>query len=133
MHSGGARAARSAAPRQPGNEGILNMGKQVLTVAPGGALSGLQRRRGDGLDLTRMGRARVERASLVEWEEMMQGWTITPLVGPTRGVVLTIDEFARAHGARRVAGGSALVFSDYETAVAAEVQYLDALRLRGEL
>lgn len=50
--------------------------RQVITIAPDGAMSGLQRKPGQGIDLTKFGKASITRASLIEWDEQFQRWFI---------------------------------------------------------
>jgi hypothetical protein len=61
--------------------------RQVITIAPDGAMSGLQRKPGQGLDLTKFGKAAISRASLIEWDEQFQRWYIDVQQDAGRGDV----------------------------------------------
>ncbi len=137
------------------------MSQQVITIAPGGAMSGLQRKRGRGVDVRQFGHATIERASEITWNEMDQCWHVRLLnrkvlewMHPKRSIMIECGEGAtlcmfywvKAMPARETymisAGASPpkgstnlskrcwLAFEDYDDAVAAEVAFLDALRLR---
>ena len=51
------------------------MSKQVLIVDPHGSIRGLVHKK-SGVDLRRLGRAEIERVTLVEWDAEKQGWYI---------------------------------------------------------
>lgn len=115
---------------------------QVVTISPEGVISGLQVKPGKGLDLTKIGKASVERVSLVEWSEEHQGWFVQIIRGPKAGTVLTRAVWAAAglrehledpgnSIAARVAEDGTLLFVDYDDGVRAEIMYLDKLRLQG--
>lgn len=117
--------------------------KQVITITPGGGMSGLQRKPGQGLDLTKFGKATVVRASEIVWDEDPQAWTVKLLNTGTvlDGVVLTYRMWDVAVEADYPAGShpdagvkdQQMRFDDYDQAVKAEIEYLDALRLKGLL
>ncbi len=135
--------------RHHGRNRIMN--QQVITVAPDGTMSGLQRKRGRGVDLRKFGHATIERASEIAWNEDQQAWTVhvlnraavrwmTHTMGREHlGATLTGDNwyYAMYELSPRPPKGSVklpegwLAFEDYDDAVAAEVAFLDALRLRG--
>lgn len=111
--------------------------KQIITVSPEGALSGLQRKPGQGVDLRQFGQAAIERASLIEWAEDMQGWYINVLQEAGKGRVhksdldrvgVSIPDHAPYQLGHRF---GCLYFAEYEHAVEVEILYLDALRRRG--
>ena len=110
--------------------------KQVITVSPEGEVSGLQRRRGQGIDLRQFGRAEIERVSEVLWHVQRQAWYVLGKAGPAAGRILTMtdaDDLGVAFGAAaELSAGGMLLFQEYEDAVSAEVAWLDALRVRGD-
>lgn len=120
------------------------MNKQVITIDPNGQMSGLQRKPGQGVDLTKFGAAQVVRVSEIEWDETAQKWTIRPLTTGTaidgelvsyRQLILALrDGYEALAGLVDDAGvlDQPARFDGYDQAVAAEIAYLDALRLRGD-
>lgn len=123
------------------------MNKQVITIHPGGAVSGLQVKPGKGLNLQSLGKAKTVRASEIVWHEDAQAWYVdvlqTPGKGPVTGDKL-VDAFpedtdpacaellARTNARVHKDAYQPIVFDNYEDAVTLEVAYLDTLRLRGE-
>lgn len=121
------------------------MQAQVITIAPDGTMSGLQVKPGKGVDLTKLGKANVVRASEIVWSEAKQLWNVH-LLGSKRGLVGNLSLAMWQHAgldhthlpAETTAGnyeGAAgvLFFADYDLAVKAEIAYLDAMRLKGVL
>ena len=119
------------------------MTKQVITVTPDGGLSGLQVKKGRGLNLQSMGHAKTVRASEIVWDEHWQAWFVNVLTGPGQGPI-SLARWREATGAGRwdrPAGlskgdpidynGRVLYFDDYDAAVAVEIEYLNGLRLAG--
>lgn len=116
---------------------------QVITIAPNGALSGLQVKPGKGLNLQSMGHAQTVRASEIIWEPNNQAWYIDVLQDAGKGVVtggklievmddktlvaLLADTNARVHEDAR----APVMFDSYDDAVKVEIAYLDALRIKG--
>ena len=130
------------------------MGNQVVTIHPGGGISGLQRKRGRGLDLRQFGHAKIERVSEIIWYEPLQCWRVNVLDldacrwmaracsmrYPSPGISLNRYHWVAAVAdedpdgtATDTARAVPLKFHDYDDAVAAEVAFLDALRIRGVL
>lgn len=137
------------------------MTKQVITITPDGELSGLQVKKGRGLDLKALGHAEIERASEITWDEAAQCWRVHVLNevacqwmmnntgGRDRpylrgGVTLTHNQRFMATGDVELPSGALsnmraggkhdgdwLGFVDYDDAVAAEIEFLNALRTRG--
>jgi len=116
------------------------MTTQVISVAPDGTVSGLQRKPGQGLDLRQFGKADIQRASLIEWAEDVQAWFIDVLQDAGRGPV-SYRRWIEAVGTVEPEGfvGAAnyvddrpMLFAEYDDAVKAEIAYLDALRLQGQ-
>ena len=122
--------------------------KQVITISPDGGMSGLQRKRGQGIDLRQFGHAKITRASSIEWHEDLQHWYIkvldpnVSLYVNFKGLPFTVtyDIWRHQVGESKPKGSvtipvimhraNYLYFQEYEDAVAAEVQFLDAVRLR---
>lgn len=112
---------------------------QVITITAAGEVSGLQRKPGQGLDLTKLGKAKVERVSEIVWDEYHQAWIVEIKTGPLAGERLTVS-LCDAHGfdwqtfeGDRYSGhpDRRMVFADYDMAVKAEIKFLDYVRLRG--
>ena len=112
---------------------------QVITITPAGQVSGLQRKPGQGLDLTKLGRAKVERVSEIVWHEDHQRWFVEIKTGPLAGEVLTAA-LCDKHGfdAKNFVGDwwsgapdNRIVWASYDDAVRGEVAFLDHVRLRG--
>jgi hypothetical protein len=115
------------------------MKKQVVTIHADGTLSGLQRKRGDGMDLRQFGPASIERASEILWIEKEQRWAIKILTGTYAGYMLT-EQLANHHKVAPADPVSTIsftgwrdlfAFEEYDDAVKMEVAFLDAIRLQG--
>ncbi len=125
------------------------MSNQVITITPDGTMSGLQRKRGRGVDLRQFGHAAIERASEITWNEEQQLWYVCILSAAVHrgmkwhhtwlknGIVLRMNHWTDMVGSdapvgsmRCTSSDHTLEFYDYDDAVAAEVAFLDALRLR---
>lgn len=118
------------------------MQKQVITIDTNGNISGLQVKPGRGVDLQRMARdigtkAQTERVSEIAWDEMEQAWFVLPIRGFFKDCAITQDTWEAycpfpPQGMTRVQHDTkVLLFEDYEMAVKAEVQILDAARSMG--
>lgn len=133
--------------------------QQVVTIHPDGGMSGLQRKRGKGLDLRQFGRASIERVSEIVWCEDRQRWKVQVLdlkvaywmaygkehpgtrssrLSEGHRPCLTWFHWKAAGlpenfpgGCRISTGGGLMTWDDYDRAVEAEVRFLDALRLIG--
>lgn len=113
--------------------------KQVITIGTDGSISGLQHKKGKGVDLRQFGRAEIERASHIVWDDMAQLWTIEVLTGPHAGKWITAKLWEEATGVPHRAelvdptqgADSRLGFFDYDDAVAVEVDFLNSLRRVG--
>ena len=111
--------------------------RQVVTISPDGSLSGLERKRGQGIDLKMFGQAEVVRASHIVWREgteITRGWIVEFLKGP-RAESLMVPADLEGTGLladRRDATDGAALFDDYDDAVKAEIAVLDRDRLRGQ-
>ncbi|WEV89370.1 hypothetical protein H10PHJ05_69 [Aeromonas phage HJ05] len=113
------------------------MRHQVITVSPDGQLSGLLHKKDKGLDLLAIGgHAEVKRISLVQWAPEYQRWWVELLLaGSEHGTPLTHTMLSEVSDFDMQAVGTAddgvALFQSYEEGVAAEVAYLDMLRLTG--
>ena len=129
------------------------MTTQVITITPEGGLSGLQVKRGRGLDLKSMGHAEIDRASEIVWNEPQQCWHVHVLnevacqwmaeqdqgIYVKGGWTLGYLEWGEAvtYGycdePKGVCDVSARFygFEEYDDAVAAEIKFLNALRTQG--
>ena len=87
------------------------MNRQVVTIAPDGAISSLRRK--DGLDLRQFGKVEIQRVSDIKWDSDHQKWYVKIIEGPRKGFV------------------SMQLFKEYEDAVEAEITWLDDLRKQG--
>lgn len=111
---------------------------QVVTINPDGSVEGLQRKPGQGLDLRVLGTADIRRVSEIEFNCTTQKWFVHVLLGRWAGAVLGTSHFMN-HVKTIPEGGSAdwdagtVEFDDYDKAVAAEVAFLDAVRLKGQI
>jgi hypothetical protein len=112
--------------------------QQVITIGPDGSLSGLQHKRGQGVDLRQFGKAQIERASHIVWDEDYQAWLVELLTGPHAGKTLTWGLWRAVTGRADCPAAlpsesedSAILFADYEDGVLAEIAVLNALRVKG--
>ncbi len=85
--------------------------KQVVSIAPDGAISSLRRK--DGLDLRQFGNVEIQRVSDIKWNSYNQKWYVEIIAGPKKGFIFP------------------LYFKEYEDAVVAEINFLDTLRKQG--
>lgn len=116
--------------------------RQVITINPLGGISGLQRKKGQGIDLTAFGTADVQRVSEILWHEETsewpRGWHIHFLLGVRAGTIFTVGDY-KAHkhlGLPSIINENAqddatASFEDYDDAVKVEVAVLDNDRLMG--
>lgn len=113
---------------------------QVITIHKDGAVSGLQVKRSQGLDLKQLGHAHISRSSHVVWNYMLQCWKIAFLTGPLAGGHLDLDTLIRARIPDKADPGvpftvdpdtAHLLFEEYEDAVALEHEVHQGYRLQG--
>lgn len=115
------------------------MRHQVITVSPDGQLSGLLHKKDKGVDLLAIGtHAEVKRISLVQWAPEYQRWWVELLLaGSEHGTPLTHKMLSEVPDFDMVGVGTAddgvALFHFYEEGVAAEVAYLDLLRVTGRI
>ena len=120
------------------------MQKQLITIGPGGAISGLQFKK-KGVNLQAMGKAHTSRITDIEWQEEKQMWAIRLLQGGMKGELLCIGSFAKATMARLPPSpkrghitlseqgpeDTPFLFSDYDDAVDLEVFTIQEATLEG--
>ena len=109
--------------------------KQVVTIGPNGEISGLDRKK-KGLDLRQFGKAEINRVSEIEFNSSTQKWFVHVIRGRFAGIALArghyLDHLGHIPEGGAVNEDTLIVeFDDYDTAVAAEVAFLDAVRLKG--
>lgn len=68
-------------------KGTAPMNTQIISIAPDGAISGLQRKPGQGFNLQTLGHAQTVRASEIAWDETAQAWRIDVLQTAGHGTV----------------------------------------------
>jgi hypothetical protein len=113
--------------------------KQVITIGPDGVITGLDRKKGEGIDLKKFGKVSVVRASQIEWHEGndFRGYKIEFLTGPRSGTTLTVNEYGKYHNndlpsvINPEGGEDFALFEDYGESVKVEVFVLDSDRLKG--
>jgi hypothetical protein len=110
---------------------------QVITITRDGVLSGLQVKPGKGLDLRQFGKADIVRASEIAWDGEVQAWFVDVIQEAGRGK-LTVAKWRKAglqgdpaHANSTEADDEVYMFDGYDDAVAAEIEYLNALRWQG--
>lgn len=121
--------------------------KQVITIEPGGIMSGLQVKPGKGLDLTKFGPANVQRASEICWDDNEQRWFVQltdrhsdlvehHMIDQHPAVALEDYHLMTGNGKPQVPHSvdlmtGYLLFESYDDAVAVEIEFLNAARLKG--
>ena len=126
--------------------------KHIVTYDPrDGSYSCLRAKKDKGLDLRKLGEVEVRRVSHIVWDESEQSWFVQILDPIVREWMFGPDEAGdgelRWHHwcaalcfdtteSENIPAGAVLLthrlfFEDYEDAVAAEIAFLDALRLEG--
>lgn len=108
------------------------MATQVITIGPDGSLQGLMRKKGQGIDLREFGPAKIERTSLVQFDEERQLFHVEFIAGPLAGKKLTYPLFAACTGktVRFKNTDPVMRFESYEEAVEYEIMVLDGYRAR---
>lgn len=120
------------------------MVKQVITISPEGVISGLQMKKGKGIDLRQFGDApKIERATEVLPTDDGKRWFVKILTGPMAGWEITADDMCSVADQLDkicINGGytfadeypdARVEFDDYDDAVRAEVAVLNEARLHG--
>lgn len=110
---------------------------QVITINPDGSIVGLDHKR-KGFDLRTMGKARIERVTLLEWDEAAQAWEVFRTKrgrcrqrwGQDIATRYGVDYY-KLNG-RPGEHTDLLHFDDYEDAVAFEVAIIQAAQLAGD-
>ena len=114
-------------------------GKQVITISTDGSISGLDHKR-KGLDLREFGRAKTQRATLIEWQEHFQKWFIVwtdemNIADKVWDSALFLDcevQWESYNGQSMPYLYDVILFADYEDAVAAEVAVIQSMQLAGK-
>ena len=116
---------------------------QVITISPDGVISGLQVKKGRGVDLRSFGPASIKRVSEIAFDDEAQLWYVSIIDGPFKGNALTIRMWSdtvsaggwvEPKGLRMPDGwkpDSVMTFLDYDEAVEAEIAFLNAARSQG--
>lgn len=114
---------------------------QIITISPNGTISGLERKKSEGIDLKKFGHANVVRASSIEWHEendMCRGYKIMFLNGKRKGSTLTKQEYERYYTTYLPCiinsednSTDIALFDDYSDCVNVEIAILDADRISG--
>ena len=115
--------------------------KQLITIGASGQIVGLQMKKGSGLDLRKLGPASIVRSTEIEWDKNEQKWFVHFLNGQRTDTVLTRTDFHeyavppihQTVGEAKLNGWKwqdAMLYSDYEDAVTAEVAAIQAMRKR---
>jgi hypothetical protein len=113
------------------------MPTQVITIGPAGELSGLQVKPGKGLDLRQFGKARIERASEIEWNDDHQAWTVRITKGLFKDRFITHDLCEEIGFQCNRADlfyycgppEDHLIMAEYDEAVRVEIAVLDHIRV----
>lgn len=109
----------------------------MITIAPDGTVSGLQVKPGKGLDLRQFGKAQIERASEIVWDDTHQRWFVQVTKGKYIGRIIS-HTFCEEVGFKRYgidvsyycgAPDNRLVVEDYDEAVRLEIMVLDHIRI----
>lgn len=102
------------------------MAKQLITVRPDGSLFGLKHKKGRGVDLTKFGKAKVKRVTLIEWDEDYQEWYIkwidTAKRWTTKFIMDSVLPESKLPGGEKTA-----YFKDYDEAVDIEISVVQSL------
>lgn len=102
---------------------------QKIFINIDGSVEGLQMKKNKGIDLREFGKAKIERASEILFNEDTQKWYIEILVGAFEGLILTKNVFSEfCHHINVSTSEHILYFDDYDTAVAHEVEFLNSVR-----
>lgn len=123
----------------PGRHNLTKPMQQIISIRQDGTVFGLHFK-SKGLDLTKLGPVEIRRVSEIEWDQREQRWFIRPLhedmperdglrLGTLQGSIAEQVELLSVSAAE---DGRAL-FAHYEEAVAAEVAFIQWLRLTGAM
>lgn len=107
--------------------------RQVISISGTGVMQCLRPKKGQGLDLRVFGNAEVKRVSEILFCDTAQKFYVQFLDGILAGRKLTFTLYCAATGKRVsfTAGQPVMLFDEYEDAVTAEVETLDAIRAFG--
>jgi hypothetical protein len=107
--------------------------KQLITISKDGTLTGLQMKKGKGVDLRKLGSASIVRSSLIEWRESHQAWFVKFLNGELsyKEITSTLsDNLGLSLSPDSQFGEGVLLWEDYDDAVKAEIEVIQAIRLK---
>ena len=111
----------------------LKMPPQVISISPSGEMSGLVRKKGQGMDLGQFGSQAIQRATLIEWDETVQKWYVHVLhdVKGREGLTPVVKQ-SELHSVLSIQHTSdedpVAYFDSYDLAVKAEIILLDHYR-----
>lgn len=114
-----------------------NLGLQVITIKPDGSLCGLDHKK-KGLDLRQFGKARIERVTLIEWDENEQGWEVFRTAPNTlskpwgAGLARELGVDPEKLLGRVLECKERVLFQEYEDAVKFEVALIQAMQVSGK-
>jgi hypothetical protein len=108
--------------------------KQVLAIDAAGGIAGLQAKSGRGIDLRKMGHAKIDRVSDIRWDEKHQSWYVDILHGTDAGplTLVKMNEVGLLLVPTKGTRYGILLWDEYEDAVAGEIAYVNACLLSGE-
>ena len=120
--------------------------KQLVIVNPDGSLEGLEHKKGKGVNLKQLGKAKVERVTLIKFSESLQMWFIEW----TDAVLKKDNSFSKVwdvsfidslgvdvteYGGEVISTcnyhGDSIAFEDYDDAVKLEVATIQELQRSG--
>lgn len=109
------------------------MQNQVIVIDQDGSLSGLMRKQSEGIDLRSFGEAKVERASLIEFDEAAQKFYVKFLLGDLTDRKLTYGLYAAAmqKAVHHELVPQVMFFDQYEEGVEKEIETLNAINAAG--
>jgi hypothetical protein len=110
------------------------MAKQVFVLSIGGGIKGTHLRAGNkGIDISKLGKASITRASDIIWKEEYQRWSVYLLEGSYNNSYLTKGLYYKITGehvpAHVLVGEDGLLLCEtHEEAVSLEVRFLNSYR-----
>ncbi len=105
---------------------------QVISIELGGAISGLQVKKGKGLDLRTFGKASIRRYSEILWQENEQKWAIAIRANPHGSYYLSEFMFHEAmhpDQSNHEYSIDKMLFDEYEDAVEKEIAYYNSMKI----
>ena len=107
------------------------MATQVITIGQTGSLLGLRSKKGEGVDLRKLGPAKIRRITNIVWADDCQKWFIVWASGMRSGDRVQVPTCLWAVSMESLASYETVFFRDYEDAVSAEVEVIQTLQLAG--